>query len=64
MRSAAITIGAAAWKTGANFATDHALTKLAENGAPKWYETLGSFIPGVRTVFAGISAYKACFKKS
>lgn len=64
MRSVAITIGTAAWKTGANFATDHSLEKLAEKRAPKWYETLGGFIPGVRTIFAGKAAYEACFKKS
>lgn len=62
MRSVAITIGATAWKNGADLARDAALTKLAENRAPKWYEVVGGFVPGVRSVIAGVGAYRACFK--
>ncbi|GEM_PF-4328524 len=62
MRSVTLTIAGAAWMNGADHITDGALTHLAENRAPKWYEVLGGYIPGVRTVIAGVSAYRACVK--
>lgn len=58
MRSVAITIGASAIKNGSSLVRDHALTQLAENRVPKWYEVVDGYKPDVRIVIAGLGTTK------